>query len=75
VITLIWFGIGGFIDMKDFFRDLKLMTRDARDDGRVVGHRNLEDLGPGPKEIPPSAAIAAPATIATAVSPQTTGTP
>jgi SSS family solute:Na+ symporter len=43
VVTLVWFGIGGFIDMRDFFRDLKTMRRDARDDGRVIGTHNLAD--------------------------------
>jgi SSS family solute:Na+ symporter len=77
VVTLFWFGIGGFIDMKAFFRDLRTMTRDARDDGRVVGHRNLEDLPPGPKEIPPSAALSSDAkpVPAATISPQPTGTP
>lgn len=42
--TLIWFGIGGIIDMKDFFLALQTRTRDARDDGRVVGHQNLADV-------------------------------
>jgi SSS family solute:Na+ symporter len=42
--TLIWFGIGGVIDMKAFFLALRTRTRDARDDGRVVGHQNLADL-------------------------------
>jgi solute:Na+ symporter, SSS family len=43
VITLIWFGIGGFIDIRDFFHSLRTMTRDARDDGRVMDSHNLAD--------------------------------
>ncbi|MCS7033129.1 MAG: hypothetical protein NZ561_03935, partial [Phycisphaerae bacterium] len=35
VVTLIWFGIGGFMDMAQFFRALQTLRRDARDDGRV----------------------------------------
>lgn len=35
ICTLVWFGIGGIKDMKLLFQDLKTMTRDARDDGRV----------------------------------------
>lgn len=42
-ITLVWFGIGGIIDMRDFFRALHNLKRDARDDGRVVGTHNLAD--------------------------------
>jgi len=33
--TLVWFGIGGAIDLKDFFRTLGTMKRDAHDDGSV----------------------------------------
>lgn len=35
VATLAWFSIGGFIDMKAFFRALRTMRRDDADDGRV----------------------------------------
>jgi hypothetical protein len=34
-ITLIWFGIGGLIDIRHFFRDLRVAARDASDDGTV----------------------------------------
>lgn len=34
-VTLIWFGIGGMIDLKHFFHTLKTMKRDAQDDGTV----------------------------------------
>jgi hypothetical protein len=34
--TFIWFSIGGFIDTRDFFRALRTLKRDARDDGRVA---------------------------------------
>jgi hypothetical protein len=52
--TLIWFGIGGMRDLRDFFIALKTHTRDARDDGRVVGHTNLSEV---PPLVPPSAVI------------------
>lgn len=42
--TLIWFGIGGVRDLRDFFIALRTHKRDALDDGRVVGHQNLEDV-------------------------------
>jgi len=77
VITLFWFGIGGFIDVRDFFHALKTMTRDARDDGRVVDHHNVADE-PAPRgfpvgETPPAKSTAplAPATTAPAPAPAT----
>jgi SSS family solute:Na+ symporter len=33
--TLIWFGIGGVRDIRDFFVALRTMKRDVHDDGRV----------------------------------------
>jgi solute:Na+ symporter, SSS family len=35
VVTLIWFSIGGFIDLRLLFARLASMKRDARDDGSV----------------------------------------
>jgi SSS family solute:Na+ symporter len=35
LLTLVWFGIGGIIDIKHFFHALRTMTRNVRDDGRV----------------------------------------
>lgn len=35
VIVVIWFGIGGFKDMKDMFSRLKTMSRDEQDDGAI----------------------------------------
>lgn len=43
VITVIWFLIGGFKDLIDLFKRLKVVKRDALDDGRVTGHHNLAD--------------------------------
>lgn len=34
-VTLIWFGIGGIIDIRHFFKALSSEKRDANDDGRV----------------------------------------
>ena len=34
--TTIWFTIGGVRDLRDFFRALRLLKRDASDDGRVA---------------------------------------
>jgi SSS family solute:Na+ symporter len=35
LVTLVWFGIGGIIDLRHFFRDMKNLRRDANDDGIV----------------------------------------
>lgn len=51
--TLIWFGIGGFIDIKAFFHTLRTMKRDATDDGRVI-HEKDDDSAP-PAEVAPIA--------------------
>ena len=40
--TFVWFTIGGIRDMGRFFRDLRTLKRDARDDGRVYHHQNLD---------------------------------
>jgi hypothetical protein len=56
--TLIWFGIGGIRDLREFFIALRTMKRDARDDGRVVGDQNLADQ-PQPADPPKAAAVAA----------------
>ena len=41
--TLIWFGIGGILDIREFLRALRTMKRDVRDDGRVVDSHNASD--------------------------------
>ncbi len=53
-ITLVWFTIGGLNDMVYFFRAMRTLKRDVRDDGRVVAHHNLADepLGP-PQKLKP----------------------
>jgi SSS family solute:Na+ symporter len=37
-ITLVWFGIGGVLDLSKFFHRLSTMTRDSTDDGTVNEH-------------------------------------
>jgi Na+/proline symporter len=38
MVTLVWFGIGGVIDLRKFFHRLATMKRDATDDGTVNEH-------------------------------------
>jgi SSS family solute:Na+ symporter len=35
IIVTAWFTIGGFVDLRNLFRDLRARTVDVRDDGRV----------------------------------------
>lgn len=42
-ITGVWFGIGGTRDLIRLFQGLKTRVRDARDDGRVIGHVNADE--------------------------------
>ncbi|MBN2643421.1 MAG: hypothetical protein JXR78_17350 [Victivallales bacterium] len=42
-ISVFWFGIGGLIDLRRMFRDLKDRTVNPLDDGRVEGHMSLAD--------------------------------
>lgn len=44
-VTLIWFGIGGFIDLRLFFARLASMKRDARDDGSVGEYDQSRERG------------------------------
>jgi hypothetical protein len=43
MISVFWFGIGGFIDLRRLFRDLKERITNPLDDGRVEGHVSLAD--------------------------------
>lgn len=43
LITTVWFMIGGVIDARRLFRDLKDRVDNPLDDGRVVGHVSLAD--------------------------------
>lgn len=52
VVTLIWFGIGGFIDLRLLFARLASMKRDVRDDGSVGEYGRSETTG-FPVVIPP----------------------
>ena len=65
--TLVWFGIGGFVDMKAFFHALRTQRRDERDDGRVVQGHNLADETPRTAGEPPLVADAKTKPTATAV--------
>ena len=42
-ITSVWFGVGGFINLLQLFRDLKLRVVNPLDDGRVEGNMSLAD--------------------------------
>ncbi|MDD5727665.1 MAG: hypothetical protein PHV59_03790 [Victivallales bacterium] len=43
VISTVWFGIGGIIDLRRLFRDLKVRVDNPLDDGWVEGHVSLAD--------------------------------
>ena len=36
---------GSILDLKKLFARLKIVQRNALDDGTVVGHRNLDEVG------------------------------
>ena len=42
-ISAVWFGIGGIIDLRRMFRDLKARVDNPLDDGWVEGHVSLAD--------------------------------
>ena len=42
-ITTVWFGIGGVIDLRRLFRDLRNRAVNPLDDGRVEGNMSLVD--------------------------------
>jgi solute:Na+ symporter, SSS family len=51
--TLVWFGIGGVIDLRLFFARLDTMKRDARDDGSVGEYdQPRSPVDPNPVAIP-----------------------
>jgi SSS family solute:Na+ symporter len=52
ILTLIWFGIGGIRDIRDFFLALSRMKRDARDDGMVRHPAQAEEPTHGFPVIP-----------------------
>ncbi|MBC7782412.1 MAG: sodium:proline symporter [Burkholderiales bacterium] len=45
VITLVWFGIGGIMDIRSFFRALSTARVDSHDDGRVMVQTAPETKG------------------------------
>jgi solute:Na+ symporter, SSS family len=42
-ISTFWFGIGGFIDLRRLFRDLKARVDNPLDNGQVDGHVSIAD--------------------------------
>ena len=42
-ISTVWFAIGGFVDLRRLFRDLKTRIVNPLDDGRVEGNMSLAD--------------------------------
>ncbi len=44
VVSTVWFTIGGTIDLRALFRDLKSKEENALDDGRVIGNVSASDL-------------------------------
>lgn len=48
VITSIWFTWGGVRDLRVLFRRLSVARLNVLDDGRVVNHRNVDDLAGQP---------------------------
>jgi hypothetical protein len=47
MVTLVWFGIGGILDLRAFFHRLATMTRDVTDDGTVGEHGDSRPPAPG----------------------------
>lgn len=44
IVTTIWFSIGTTIDLRRLFKRLDNLQRDDRDDGRVFGHVNADEI-------------------------------
>jgi hypothetical protein len=44
VICTVWFLVGGVIDTRRLFKDLKARVDNPLDDGRVKGHVSLMDV-------------------------------
>ena len=42
-ITTVWFTVGGIIDMRQLFKDLKSRKDNPLDNGQVEGHMSLAD--------------------------------
>ncbi len=43
-LTTIWFTWGALRDLRRFFQTLRVRRVDERDDGRVIGHRNADEV-------------------------------
>ena len=44
IIVVIWFTLGGLLDVRDLFRRLRSVRVDQADDGRVIDHRNADEV-------------------------------
>ena len=42
-VVVLWFTIGGVMDLRAMFRRLRAYRADARDDGMVVDHHNADE--------------------------------
>jgi SSS family solute:Na+ symporter len=51
ITTTIFISVGAALDLRRLFRDLPTLKRDARDDGTVVAHRNLDESPAGKDEV------------------------
>ncbi len=71
VAVTIWFTWGSIIDLKKLFANLKIVGRNPLDDGTVIGHRNLDDVGI--EALGPSGASGAAGTSAAAAGPTPKG--
>jgi len=59
VPAIIWFTIGGILDIRRLFRTLQTLPRDASDDGRVRVDETDVPAPPGMETVPAGAAAAA----------------
>ncbi len=48
LVTLVWFGIGGVMDIRSFFRGLRSVRRNTADDGRVEAQPQGTPIIPAP---------------------------
>ncbi len=51
IVVTVWFVAGGLRDLIRMFRLLNQVRRDDRDDGRVIDHRNADEMGMAPREV------------------------
>lgn len=54
VTVTVWFTWGSIVDLKKLFAKLRVVRRNALDDGTVVGHRNLDEVGLAAIDLPPN---------------------